>query len=149
MSAQTFVYATYIAASKEQVWDALTNGDITEQYFFGTRVESEWTEGSDVNYYREGQVCDYGSVLKCDPYKLLSYTWINSSDKYPRTSPTVVTFKFQPMGEAVKLTLKHENLLETDYIEDEDTFVGFNNGWPAILSNLKTFLETGKVLNLM
>lgn len=50
------------------------------------------------------------------------------------------------MNSTVKLTLKHENLLETDFVDDDDTFEGYNNGWPAVLSNLKSLLETGRTL---
>jgi uncharacterized protein YndB with AHSA1/START domain len=91
-------------------------------------------------------VTDEGSVLKYDPAHELSFTWTNKNDDTPRESPTVVTFKLQHMDSTVKLTLIHDNLVKTDIVEKEGTFEGFNNGWPAIMSNLKTFLETGKTL---
>jgi hypothetical protein len=69
-----------------------------------------------------------------------------SGDKTPRQHPTRVTFEIQPMDLTVKLTLKHEGLLETDFVDDDNTFAGFNNGWPTILSNLKSLLETGHTL---
>ncbi|MCM3720243.1 SRPBCC family protein [Fictibacillus phosphorivorans] len=141
-----FVYVTYIGASPEQVWEALTEGDITEKYFFGTRIESNWEEGSSVTYSRNGEVTDEGSVLNYDPSHELSFTWTNKSDDTPRESPTVVTFKLQHMDSTVKLTLIHDNLVKSDIVEKEGTFEGFNNGWPAILSNMKTYLETGKTL---
>ncbi|WP_218828145.1 hypothetical protein [Paenibacillus sp. SSG-1] len=46
----------------------------------------------------------------------------------------------------MKLILRHENLLDSDFVDEERTFEGYNNGWPAILSNLKTFLETGETM---
>lgn len=141
-----FVYVTYIGATPEKVWEALTEGDISEQYFFGTRIESNWEEGSSVTYSREGKVTDEGSVLKYDPVHELSFTWTHTDDDTPRESPTVVTFKLQHMDSTVKLTLIHDNMVKTDFVEKEGTFEGVNNGWPAILSNLKTFLETGKTL---
>ncbi|MFD1356800.1 SRPBCC family protein [Fictibacillus halophilus] len=141
-----YVYVTYIGASPEKVWEALTEGDISEQYFFGTRVESNWEEGSSVTYSRNGEVTDEGSVLKYDPAHELSFTWTSKNDDTPRESPTVVTFKLQHMDSTVKLTVIHENLVKIDFVEKEGTFEGVNNGWPAILSNLKTFLELGKTL---
>lgn len=146
MNHSTFIYVTYIETTPEKLWEALTNGDFTEQYFFGTRVASDWQVGSEVTYSREGKVTDYGNVLVCEPHKRLSFTWTYVSDKAERQEPTRVTFEIKPMGETVKLTLKHEGLLETDIVEDTDTFEGFNNGWPAIMSNLKSFLETGRTL---
>lgn len=141
-----FVYVTYIAASPEKVWEALTEGDISEQYFFGSRIESDWEEGSRVTYSRNGEVTDEGHVLKYDSAHELSFTWTHKDDDTPRESPTVVTFKLQHMESTVKLTVIHENLMNVDFVEKEGTFEGVNNGWPAILSNLKTFLETGKTL---
>jgi uncharacterized protein YndB with AHSA1/START domain len=146
MSKVNYLYVTYIATTPEKLWAALTQGELTEQYFFGSRIESEWKEGSDVTYSRYGEVTDFGKVLTYDPYLTLSFTWSHTGDKAERESPTVVTFKLQQINDTVKLTLKHENLMESDYVERDDTFEGFNNGWPAIMSNLKTFLETGKTL---
>ncbi|GGB63132.1 SRPBCC family protein [Fictibacillus barbaricus] len=141
-----FVYVSYIESTPERVWDALTNGDVTEQYFFGSRVESDWKEGSRITYSRSGEVTDWGEILKCEPQKELSFTWTNKWDYEEREEPTIATFTLKELNGTVKLTLRHENLMEKDYVEEEDTFVGYNNGWPAILSNLKTLLETGRTL---
>jgi hypothetical protein len=63
-----------------------------------------------------------------------------------RNEPTVVTFLIKELEETVKLTLIHSQLVESDIVEDSDTFWGLNNGWPAILSNLKSYLESGNTL---
>ncbi|MCK6255542.1 SRPBCC family protein [Fictibacillus sp. KIGAM418] len=147
MTKPVFVYVTYIATTPEKLWNALTDGEFTEKYFFGSRVESEWKEGSDVTYSRNGEVTDYGKILKCEPHKLLSFTWTYKGDDTPRQSPTIATFELHPLNTTVKLTLTHENLLESDIVEDNHTFEGFNNGWPAVISNLKSFLETGQTLS--
>jgi uncharacterized protein YndB with AHSA1/START domain len=141
-----FVYVTYIEATSEEVWDALTNGDLTEEYFFGSRVHSEWKEGSPITYSRGNKVTDWGEIIKYDPKRELSFTWHNKWDEAHRKTPTMATFTLKEMNGTVKLTLRHEHLVDTDIVEEEDTFVGFNNGWPAILSNLKTLLETGRAL---
>ncbi len=146
MTETKFVYATYIATTPEKLWKALTRSEFTEKYFFGTKVESDWQEGSQVTYSRNGETTDHGVILKCDPYRLLSFTWNNVSDESIRKEPSQVTFELKQMGSTVKLALRHENLQPGDIVEREDTFEGFNNGWPAILSNLKSLLETGKTL---
>lgn len=147
MSDISFVYDIYIAATPEKVWEALTSSDYTEKYFFGSKIQSDWQEGSSVIYSRNGIDTDFGKILQCEPNRLLSYTWNMVGDKTPRQQPSRVTFKLHSMdGSTVKLSLKHENLAETDLVEKENTFEGLNNGWPAILSNLKSLLETGQTL---
>lgn len=146
MTDTSFVYVTYIATTAEKLWDALTKTEYTEKYFFGTEIQSDWQEGSTVTYLRNDQITDHGVILKCEPHRVLSYTWTYVGDSSPREVPTRVTFELKQMDSIVKLTLKHENLLPTDINYQEDTFEGFNNGWPAILSNLKTLLETDKTL---
>jgi uncharacterized protein YndB with AHSA1/START domain len=143
----TFVYVTYIATTPEKLWEALTSGDFTKKYFFGRQVQSDWQEGSTVTYLREdGQLDVHGKVLKCEPLRLLSFTWNVEGDETLRERPTRVTFEMKLMDSIVKLTLKHEDLLSVDLVNDDDTFAGCNNGWPAILSNLKSLLETGHTL---
>ncbi|WP_408010423.1 SRPBCC family protein [Pseudalkalibacillus sp. A8] len=145
MTDTKFVYVTYIATTPEKLWEALTSSEFTEKYFFGTKVESDWQEGSQVTYSRNRETTDYGVVLKF-PYRLLSFTWNNVADESARKEPSQVTFELKQMDATVKLTLKHENLQPGDLVEKDDTFEGLNNGWPAILSNLKSLLETGKTL---
>lgn len=146
MTDTTFVYVTYIATTPEKLWEALTSSDFTEKYFFGSSIQSDWQEGSSVTYSRDGLVTDHGIIIKCEPCRILSFTWNFVGDETSREQPTHVTFELKPMDSTVKLTLKHEYLSSTDLVDKEDTFAGFNNGWPAILSNLKTLLETGKTL---
>jgi uncharacterized protein YndB with AHSA1/START domain len=149
MKNNQFVYVSYIATTSEKLWEALTLGELTEKYFFGSTIDSTWEVGSKVTYSRGGEVTDFGEVLIYEPFTVLSFTWTYVNDKAVRDEPTRVTFKLQPMGDTVRLTLKHEGLLETDFFENEDTFEGFNNGWPAILSNLKSLLETGETLQII
>lgn len=146
MHASTFNYVTYISSTPEKIWDALTKSEHTEQYFFGTAIQSDWQVGSRVEYSR-GEVTDFGEILSYEPNREMTYTWENVSDQSDRQDPTVVTFRLQEMdGDVVRLTLIHKNLTEADYVHETDTFQGYNNGWPFILSNLKTYLETGKTL---
>lgn len=147
MTKPSFVYVTYIASTPDKVWNALTSEEFTEKYFFGRRIQSDWNEGSDVTFLRERDELDvYGKVLISEPYKRLSYTWFHADEKPQREEPSIVTFELQQLEDTVKLTLKHENVAEEDIVDKENTFEGLNNGWPAIISNMKSLLETGKTL---
>jgi uncharacterized protein YndB with AHSA1/START domain len=88
-----------------------------------------------------------GKVLVCEPNRKLVYTW-NQKDTpelaKKRDSLSRVTYELTPMGSQVKLRLIHENLLPDDIEEDPTTFKGINNGWPAVISSLKSLLETGE-----
>ncbi|MCF6136423.1 SRPBCC family protein [Pseudalkalibacillus berkeleyi] len=148
MNNRTFVYATYIASTPEKIWEALTSGEFTKQYFFGHRVVSDWTKGAEVTFLRENDEIDiHGTVLKSEPYEMLKYTWLSPKDPVDRVQQMTVTFDLKQMDDTVKLTVIHENLSERDFSNDPNTFQGVNNGWPAIISNLKSLLETGKTLS--
>jgi uncharacterized protein YndB with AHSA1/START domain len=90
-----------------------------------------------------------GKVLVCEPCRKLVYTW-NPKDKPElapkREGPSRVTYELTPMGALVKLRLTHENLLPEDIEKDPNTFRGINNGWPAVISSLKSLLETEEPL---
>ena len=85
--------------------------------------------------------------MECEPLRKLVYTW-NMKDKpeiaKKRKGLSRVTYELKPMGEQVYLRLIHENLLPEDINKESNTFQGINNGWPAVLSSLKSLLETGK-----
>ncbi|MFB5650022.1 SRPBCC family protein [Leptospira wolffii] len=152
-----FVYSTYIAAEPEKIWEALTNGEFTKVYWFGRGIEGDWRVGGKFRFLDpEGRPEVEGEILKCEKPRLLSYTWAVPAD-HPMmeafkermeksSAPTKVTFLLKKMKDLTKLTLIHEDLLPEDIIDNPDTFMGLNNGWPAILSSLKSLLETGKAL---
>src|SRR5271170_4393862 len=93
-----------------------------------------------------------GKVLLCEPGRKLVYTW-NPKDKpevaKKRESLSRVTYEITPMGPQVKLRLIHENLLPEDIVADSNTFQGVNNGWPAVISSLKSLLETGSAITFV
>jgi uncharacterized protein YndB with AHSA1/START domain len=145
ISTSEFMYVTYIATTPEKLWAALTDPDLTQQYFFGARVESDWQVGSTISYVNEdGSVEIEGEILKCEAPKLLSYIFTAPEHDVPREQSTVVTFELKQTGSSVRLTLRHDNLLPKDLEDSPDTFEGVNNGWPAIISGLKSVLETGR-----
>lgn len=156
---ETFVYATYIRTTPEKLWEALTSGDFTVKYWMGFRWEADLKTGGRMRILPPKGMEQYGDhageILECDPPRKLVYTW-NMKDK---EDPAVtrkrqgqgfsrVTYELKPMGAQVRLRLIHENLLPEDIEKDPDTFKGINNGWPAVLSSLKSLLETQEALLL-
>jgi uncharacterized protein YndB with AHSA1/START domain len=149
MNEPKFVYVTYIATTPEKLWQALTDGEFTERYWFGTRIASDWTVGARVTFIRGESVSDYGVVLECDPPRRLSYTWrVEFYEEFRNERPSRVTFEIEPMpGRAggttheVKLTVTHD-----DFDVGSKVFRAISGGWPLVLASLKSFLETGGAL---
>ena len=148
-----FVYATFIRTTPEKLWEALTNGDFSQKYWMGFRIEVEQRVGGTVRIHppkgMEQHGDHAGKVLECEPGRKLVYTW-NPKDKpevaKKRDSLSRVTYELTPMGPQVKFRLIHENLLPDDIEKDPSTFRGINNGWPAVISSLKSLLETGEAI---
>jgi len=143
MSEPKFVYVTYIVTSPERLWQALTDGAFTERYWFGTRVESDWTLGAPVSFRRDGALSDSGHVLKYEPFRLLSYTFhVEFQEVFRRERPSRVTFELEPMGNEVKLTVTHD-----DFDPGSKVLEAVGNGWPLVLASLKSLIETGSPLS--
>ena len=139
-----FVYVTYIETTPEKLWQALTDGNFTERYWFGARLRSDWKVGSSFEMVRsDGTVSDAGKIVEVDPPRRLAYTFVNLSDKYKNEFPALATFELEPYGKLVKLTLTHEG-----FAEGSKFYAGISKGWPAILSSLKSLLETGQPLGI-
>lgn len=137
-----YVYVTYIRANPEQVWQALTDADLTAQYWGHANV-SDWQPGSTWEHRRvdgSGAVDVVGSVLEAEPPTRLVITFEDSPDTEPKREPSVVTFLVEPHQDIVRLTVTHENLPNNEMRN------GISQGWPAVLANLKSLLETGDVL---
>ncbi|HVX75053.1 MAG TPA: SRPBCC family protein [Bradyrhizobium sp.] len=144
MSKPEFVYVTYIETTPEKLWQALTDADFTGRYWFGMQLRSDWKIGSSFEMVRSnGTVSDAGKVVECDPPRRLAYTFINLSDEYKDELPALATFVLEPYGKLVKLTLTHEG-----FAEGSKFLKGISKGWPAILSGLKSMLETGRPLDI-
>ena len=139
-----FIYVTYIETTPEKLWEALTDGDFTERYWFGARLRSDWKVGSSFEMVRsDGTISDAGKVVECDPPRRLAYTFVNLSDKYKNEFPALATFVLEPYGKLVKLTLTHEG-----FTAGGKFLSAVSQGWPAILSSLKSMLETGQPLEI-
>ena len=139
-----FIYVSYIETTPEKLWEALTDGDFTERYWFGVRLRSDWKVGSTFEMVRNnGTVSDAGKVVEYDPPRRLAYTFVNLSDDYKGELPALATLVIEPHGKLVKLTLTQEG-----FAEGSKFLLGISKGWPAILSGLKSLLETGKSLDV-
>lgn len=139
-SVPTYVYVTYIRASAEQVWRALTDADLTARYWGHANV-SDWQPGSAWEHQRadgSGQVDLVGRVLETEPPTRLVITFGEPGDASGGTS--VVTFLVESHHDIVRLTVTHENLADQAALRE------ISHGWPAVLANLKSLLETGEVL---
>ena len=137
-------YAIYIASTPEKIWQALTTAEFSKQYFSGFAIEAELrVGGAFVARAPDGSVHISGKVVECDPPRKLTVTWnVNWPALVEKLGPTLVTYQIEPAGDAVKLTLiqSHERTI------DDDILSGGREGWPAILSGLKSLLETGQPL---
>jgi uncharacterized protein YndB with AHSA1/START domain/DNA-binding transcriptional ArsR family regulator len=137
----SFVYVTYIQSSPEQVWNALTDADLTAEYWGHSNV-SEWKEGSRWEHQRidgSGIADVVGTVLEAVPPERLVITFAGPGEE-PADGPSRVTFDIEPYGEIVRLAVTHVDLA------DETEYEAASAGWPAVLANLKSRLETGHVL---
>ncbi|EOD70379.1 ArsR/SmtB family transcription factor [Amycolatopsis vancoresmycina] len=148
-----FAYTTYINTTPEKLWQALTDPAFTRQYW-GVSFETDWAPGSSMTWAESGaKTADPEQVvLESKPFHRLSYTWhtftaewadANGVDaetlaKLQRESRTKVTFTLEPQGGMVKLTVLHDG-----FDDDSTTLAMCSQGWPALLSSLKTLLETG------
>ena len=138
------VYTIYIASTPEKVWQALTTAEFSKKYFSGFAVEVELkVGGAFVARAPDGSVHISGEVIACDPPRRLTITWnVNWPALVEKLGPTLVTYEIEPAGEAVRLTLTQAH----DRPIDDDILSGGRQGWPAILSNLKSVLETGQAM---
>ncbi len=143
-----FVYVTLIATTPEKLWQAITTPSFIEQYWFGRRKESDWKAGSALRSSSpEGKLEWHGEILQSEPPRVLVYTFEVVGETEPASR---VSFRIDPLeatpgprGQAVRLTVTHE-----DFPPDSTIFKGIVEGWPAILSGLKTLVETGHSLGL-
>jgi uncharacterized protein YndB with AHSA1/START domain len=138
-----FVYVTYIRTTPETLWDHLTKPEFIRVYWFGVSAESDWKPGSSWKLtFADGRVADTGEVVEVDRPRRLVIKWRNEfkpelkAEGYSRA-----TFVLEPSGDTVKLTVTHEiDRTGSKFIE------AVSQGWPIVLSSLKSLIETGKAL---
>ena len=143
MADSRFVYVIYIRTTAEKLWDALRDPEFTRQYWAETYQISEWRLGAPWKLMiKDGRVADQGEILEIDPPKKLVISW--KSQFLPELTAegfSKLTLTLEPEGESIKLTVVHEMAREKSKLIDS-----VSNGWPHILSSLKTLLETGESL---
>lgn len=142
----SFVYVTYIASTADRVWTALTDGKFTREYWGGRVVESDWQVGSPVRFRKGDAEHDVvrGTVLECErPSRLvMSWAYQPTLDE-PFTPASRVTFTIKQVTPVnVRLSIVHE-----EYEPGSDVDDRLREGWSAILSSLKSYLETGEALD--
>ncbi|PWU11670.1 MAG: ATPase [Verrucomicrobia bacterium] len=138
----TFVYVTYIRTTPEKLWSALTDVKFMEQYWFGMHCESKWTAGSSWKMVSgDGEIYDAGEIVEADPPRRLVIRWQHErkpelkAEGYSRC-----TIELEPIKTAVKLSITHT------IDRDPSKFIeAVSGGWPKIMSNLKSLLETGSI----
>ena len=142
MARSTFVYVTYVRTTPEKLWTALTSSEFMKQYWFGMRCESDWTAGSAWRLVSsDGQIFDAGSIVESEPPKRLVIRWQHQiKPELKAEGDSLCTMELERSGTAVKLSITHT-------IEcDPSKFIqAVSGGWPKIISNLKSLLETGSI----
>jgi uncharacterized protein YndB with AHSA1/START domain/DNA-binding transcriptional ArsR family regulator len=156
MGKPEFVYTTYINTTPERLWQGLTDPAFTQRYW-GTTLRSDWAPGATMTWEHQGvTITDPAQVvLEHEPYRRLSYTWHTFTPAWAEACGfddellatlagerrSKVTFEIEPLGQQVKLTDVH------DGFDPGSTVMELvSQGWPQLLSDLKTLLETGELL---
>lgn len=142
MARSTFVYVTYIRTTPEKLWSALTDGEFMKRYWFGTRCESQWTAGSSWKMlHPDGTLTDAGEIIESDPPRRLVIRWQHQSKpELKAEGESQCTMELEPSGTAVRLSITHT--IERD---PSKLIAAVSGGWPKVISNLKSLLETGSV----
>ncbi len=136
-----FVYTTYIRATPDQVWVALTTPEFTREYW-REELRSDWWEGSSWKAVGtdSGRIGIVGEVVESVPPTRLVLTWASSAEASDRSNYSRVTFAIEIVADMVRLVVTHDRL-------KSETAELISAGWPRVLASLKSFLETGKALD--
>jgi len=142
MNKSEFIYVVYIRTSPKKIWNALTNPKIIQKYWFGLRIESDWNAGSAWKFYDDDRLMDSGKILETILQKRLVRSWqCQWNPKLKAEGNSRCIYEIEPAGKTVKLTITHMmNRPKSKFIE------AVSEGWPMCISNLKSLLETGKVV---
>jgi uncharacterized protein YndB with AHSA1/START domain len=143
MARSTFVYVTYIRTTPEKLWSALTSDvEFMKQYWFGVHCQSEWTPGSSWKMvYTDGTISDAGEIVEAQPPRRLVIRWRHQNKpELKAEGDSRCTLELEPIGTTVKLSITH-----TIEREPSQFIEAVSGGWPKIISNLKSLLETGSI----
>jgi uncharacterized protein YndB with AHSA1/START domain len=142
MARSTYVYVSYIRTTPQKLWSALTDPEFMKQYWFGMHGESEWKAGSPWKLVSPaGQVLDAGEIVEADPPRRLVIRWQHQNrPELHAEGVSLCTMELEQNGAAVKLSITH--VVERD---PSKLIEAVSGGWPKVISNLKSLLETGSV----
>jgi uncharacterized protein YndB with AHSA1/START domain len=141
MKSSKQVYTTYIRSTPKKTWDAITKPEFTRQYWAGLANVSDWKKGSKWEHMtKENEAWIVGEVTEIRPPKRLVLTWADPDDLKDKSR---VTFELEAIEDQVCLTVTHDNFKTGSKMKDKVAW-----GWPRVLSSMKSFLETGKGLNV-
>lgn len=142
MARSTFVYVSYIRTTPERLWSALTDAEFMKQYWFGNHCESRWTAGSPWrNVYPDGRVTDVGEIVEAEPPRRLVIRWRHQDKpELKAEGDSLCTMELEPCGPAVKLSITHSIERQPSKLIE-----AVSGGWPKVISNLKSLLESGTV----
>lgn len=141
----SFVYVTYILSTPEKVFEAITKPDVARRYW-GHENVSDWRAGSTWEHIRaddKRSVELVGKVIEVSPPTRLVISWANASQASDPASHSRVTFGIEEYEDMVRLTVTHDELEAGSGMAN-----GISKGWPVVLSSLKSFLETGRGLDV-
>jgi len=147
MTKSTFAYVTFIRTTPDRLWSALTTPDFMRQYWFGMHCESDWTPGSPWKLvFTDGRVADAGEIAEADPPRRLVIRWRNEWNEEMKTEGwTSCTFDIEAVPDAEPAVTKLSITHSSDH-PDSKLIHAVSGGWPRILSNLKSLLETGEAV---
>jgi uncharacterized protein YndB with AHSA1/START domain len=143
MARSTFIYVTYIRTTQEKLWSALTtDSEFMKRYWFGVHCESEWTAGSPWKMVStDGSILDAGEIVESEPPKRLVIRWQHQKrPELKAEGASLCTMELEPSGTAIKLSITH-----TIEREPSKLIEAVSGGWPKIISNLKSLLESGSI----
>jgi uncharacterized protein YndB with AHSA1/START domain len=142
MARSTFVYVTYIRTTPQKLWSALTDADFIRQYWFGMSCESQFTAGSSWKLVSgDGQLFDAGEIVEAEPPRRLVIRWQHQNKpELKAEGESLCTMELEPTASAVKLSITH-----TIECDPSKFIAAVSGGWPKVISNLKSLLETGSI----
>lgn len=142
MAKSKFVYVSYIRTTPEKLWSALTDVQFIRQYWFGMRCECDWKPGSSWKLVaHDGTLYDEGSIVEADAPRRLVIRWHHQHrPELKAEGDSYCTMELEQQGSSVKLSITH-----TVDRADSKLIEAVSGGWPKVISNLKSLMETGSV----
>ena len=138
-----FVYVTFIRTTLEKLWSALTDPEQMKQYWLGVHIQSDWKTGSGWKMFLpDGTLADTGEILAIERPRRIQLKWRNEfRPELKAEGFSICTIELEPYGSSVRLSVTHSiERTESKFIQ------AVSGGWPMILSNLKSLLETGQTV---